>query len=224
MNPARANADQRTRVSGLYAITPDEADTVELLRKARMALAGGARMLQYRNKSAGPALRGAQARALLAVCRASRVPLIINDDLDLAVSVGAEGLHLGRDDVPISAARARLGTGKILGASCYDQLDLALAAQDAGVDYVAFGSAFASSTKRGAARAPLSLYRKAKSRLACPVVAIGGITRQNARLLIDAGVDALAVISDLFDAPDTERRAREFAQMFAHDLEKRPAV
>jgi thiamine-phosphate pyrophosphorylase len=224
MNRARANADPRTRVSGLYAITPDEAGTVELLRKARMALAGGARMLQYRNKSADPALRSTQAQALLAVCRASRVPLIINDDLDLAVSVGAEGLHLGRDDVPLSAARARLGAGKILGASCYDRLDLALAARDAGADYVAFGSAFASSTKPGAARAPLSLYREAKSRLACPVVAIGGITRQNARPLIDAGVDALAVISDLFDAPDTERRAREFAQMFAHDLEKRPAV
>jgi len=141
------------------------------------------------------------------------------------LSIGADGLHVGRDDASIAAARARLGPGRILGASCYDRLDLALGAREGGADYVAFGSAFASSTKPGAASAPLSLYREAKTRLACPVVAIGGITSRNARPLIEAGADALAVISDLFDAPDIERRAREFAEMFAaHDLEKRPVV
>jgi len=225
MNPARASAEQRTQVRGLYAITPDEADTAALVRKVRMALAGGARMLQYRNKSADTVLRSKQAEELLAVCRASRVPLIINDDLDLALSIGADGLHIGRDDASVAAARARLGPGRILGASCYNRLDLALAARDAGADYVAFGSAFASSTKRGAVRAPLSLYREAKTRLACPVVAIGGITSENARPLIEAGVDALAVINALFDTREIERRAREFADMFGtHGLEKRSAV
>jgi thiamine-phosphate pyrophosphorylase len=113
----------------------------------------------------------------------------------------------------------------MLGASCYDRLDLALAARRAGADYVAFGSAFASSTKPGTVRAPLSLYRAARARLACPVVAIGGITRENARLVIDAGADAVAVIGALFDGPGIEQRAREFARMFGgHDLEKRPTV
>src|SRR5262245_21184192 len=194
MNPARESAEQRAPVRGLYAITPDEADTAGLVRKARMALAGGACVLQYRNKSADATLRGKQAQALLAACRAARVPLIINDDLDLVLSIGADGLHVGRDDASIAAARARLGPGRILGASCYDRLDLARGAREGGADYVAFGSAFASSTKPGAASAPLSLYREAKTRLACPVVAIGGITSRNARPLIEAGADALAVI------------------------------
>jgi thiamine-phosphate pyrophosphorylase len=229
MSPPRASADSPGsslgRLKGLYAVTPDERDTAELVRKVRLALVGGARLVQYRNKSAVPALRREQSAALLALCRASRVPLIVNDDLELAESIGADGLHLGRDDAPLAAARARLGPGKLLGASCYDELGFAVAARDAGADYVAFGSAFASATKPGAVRAPLSLYREAKARLGCPVVGIGGITTRNAQVLIDAGVDSLAVITALFDAPDIERRAREFAAMFStHDLEKRTAV
>lgn len=229
MNPAQGSADSRLAarglVEGLYAVTPDEADTRELLRKVRMAIAGGARVVQYRNKSADTRARREQAATLLAVCRAARVPFIVNDDLDLAESLGADGLHLGREDASIAAARARLEFGTILGASCYDRLDLAIAAREAGADYVAFGSAFTSLTKPGAVRAPLSLYREARTRLDCAVVAIGGITSRNARSLIDAGVDAVAVISDLFDAPDIEGRAGEFARMFgAHELEKRSAV
>jgi thiamine-phosphate pyrophosphorylase len=229
MSPRQASADRpRTFLGdlrGLYAVTPDEDDTAELVRKVRLALAGGARLVQYRNKSADPGLRREQSAALLALCRASLVPLIVNDDLELAESIGADGLHLGLGDAPIAAARARLGPGKVLGASCYDRLGVALAAQDAGADYVAFGSAFASSTKPGAVRAPLPLYREAKARLGCPVVAIGGITSRNARSLIDAGVDSVAVISALFDAPDIERRAREFAAMFnTHGFEERSPV
>jgi len=211
--------------SGLYAITPDENDTGSLVRKVRMALAGGARAVQYRNKPASPALRRDQSSALLAVCRAARVPLVINDDLDLAETLGADGVHLGREDVPIAGARARLGPGKLLGASCYDRLDLAVEACNAGADYVAFGSAFPSRTKPSATRAPLSLYREARARLTCPIIAIGGITSGNAQAVIDAGADAVAVISALFDAPDVERSAREFAKLFSnHDLEKRSAV
>lgn len=224
MNRVPASAD-RQQLRGLYAITPDEIDTGSLVRKVRMALAGGVRAVQYRNKSASPALRRDQSAALLALCRAARVPLIINDDLDLADTLDANGLHLGLEDVPIAVARARLGPDKLLGASCYDQLDLAVEARNAGADYVAFGSAFPSRTKPGATAAPLSLYREAKARLTCPIVAIGGITSENARAVIEAGVDAVAVISALFDAPDIERRARELASLFnANDLEKRSAV
>ncbi len=218
MSRVQASPEQRLHplagFSGLYAVTPDERDTVALVRKVRMALNGGARMVQYRNKSADAALRREQGAALLAVCRAAQVPLIINDDLDLARDLGADGVHLGRDDASVAAARTRLGEGKLLGASCYDRLDLAVNARDAGADYVAFGSVFPSGTKPGATRAPLSLYREAKARLACPVVAIGGITRDNARSVIAAGADALAVISALFDSPDVERSAREFASLF----------
>ncbi len=229
MNPARASAEARAAapaaIAGLYAITPDEPDTATLARKVGEAIAGGARAVQYRNKSADAHLRRAQGAALLALCRSLGVPLVINDDLDLAVSLGADGLHLGRDDASIAAARARLGPGRMVGASCYDRLDLALAARRAGADYVAFGSAFASSTKPGAVRVPLSLYREAGARLACPVVAIGGITQENARVVIDAGADSVAVISALFDGPGVEHRARELASMFSgHEFKKRPAV
>jgi thiamine-phosphate pyrophosphorylase len=209
----------------LYAITPDELDTGRLVRKVRMALAGGARIVQYRNKSANAMLRREQAAALLAVCSAALVPLIINDDLDLAAALEADGVHLGHDDTPVAAARGRLGKDKLVGASCYDRLDLAMSARNAGADYVAFGSAFPSTTKPGATRAPLSLYREAKARLACPVVAIGGITSENARAVIEAGADAVAVISALFDSQDVERSAREFAGLFTvHDHQKRSPV
>lgn len=229
MSPPPASAERRPallgKLKGLYAITPEEPSTQVLVRKVGLALAGGASTVQYRSKSADSVARREQCEALLALCRASRVPLIVNDDLELAEAIGADGLHLGREDVPIAAARRRLGPAKLLGASCYDQLALAGPARDAGADYVAFGSAFASMTKPGAVRASLALYREAKLRLGCPVVAIGGITSRNAQALIDAGVDSVAVISALFDADDIEQRAREFAAMFVtHGLEKRPAV
>jgi len=213
------------QLSGLYAVTPDEDDIGTLARKVRQALAGGARAVQYRNKSAQAALRREQGAALLAVCRRAKVPLLVNDDLDLAENLDADGLHVGRGDVSVAAARARLGKNKLLGASCYDRLALALAARDAGADYVAFGSAFASPTKPGATQAPLSLYREAKASLDVPIVAIGGITSGNARAVIEAGADAVAVISALFDAPDVERRAREFARIFSdYEVEKRNPV
>ncbi len=201
-------------VRGLYAVTPDEPDIGSLTRKVRKALAGGARILQYRNKSANAAVRREQGTVLLALCREARIPLVINDDLDLARAIGADGLHLGRDDVSIAAARAQLGEDKLLGVSCYDRLELALAAREAGADYVAFGSAFPSSSKPEATRAPLSLYREARTRLDFPIVAIGGITTENAHKVIEAGADAVAVISALFDSPDIEAAARSFSRLF----------
>jgi len=195
-------------------VTPDEPDIGSLTHKVRKALAGGARILQYRNKSASAALRREQGTALLALCREARIPFVINDDLDLARAIRADGLHLGRDDVSIAAARAQLGEDTLLGVSCYDRLELALAAREAGADYVAFGSAFPSPTKPEATRAPLSLYREARGRLDFPIVAIGGITTENAHNVIEAGADAVAVISALFDSPDIEAAARSFSRLF----------
>lgn len=203
------------RIRGLYAVTPDEPDTGRLLAMVGEALQGGARAVQYRNKPADARLRLAQVEALLALCRGAGAPLIVNDDLDLALAAGADGVHLGQDDGDLALARTRLGPGRLLGASCYNRLTLALAAADQGADYVAFGSAFRSPIKPSAVHAPLELFRSARARLAVPIVAIGGITPQNARQVIDAGADALAVITALFGERDVRAAAAAFARLFS---------
>lgn len=210
-----------SQIAGLYAITPDIADTPELLLRSRAALNGGARVLQYRNKTASPALRSIQALALQQLCAEFSVPLIINDHLELALAVNAAGLHLGGDDGDIAAARERLGPGKLLGASCYDRIELAQSAVAAGADHIAFGSFFASSIKPDAVRPPLDLISRAKKQFRLPVVAIGGITPHNAPQLISAGVDAVAVISAVFTAPDVAAAAREFQNLFEPRHEKK---
>ncbi len=209
-------------IAGLYAITPDLADTRELLRCARAALEGGAQVLQYRNKAADTTLRREQAWTLQALCAATGVPLIINDHLDIALDCGAAGLHLGGKDGDIAAARARLGPGRLLGASCYDRIELAEAAIAAGADHVAFGSFFPSTIKPGAVRPPPELIFRARERLRVPIVAIGGITLQNAPQLLNAGTDALAVISALFGAADIAAAARNFQILFENRHEKKP--
>ncbi len=202
------------KVAGLYAITPDEADTATLRDKVRRAISGGARLVQYRNKVATAALRIEQVRTLLPCCREAGVPLVINDDLALALETGADGLHLGREDGDLAAARRALGNDALLGASCYDRLELAERAVAQGADHVAFGSVFGSPTKPGAVRASLDLFRQARRRLAVPLVAIGGITPDNAGEVIAAGAHAIAVISALFDAADIEATARQFSLLF----------
>ena len=204
----------KPRVSGLCAVTPDIAATPDLLARVAAALAGGARIVQYRNKSARADLRLAQGRALLALCRDYHVPLVINDHLDLALALDADGVHLGREDGSLADARARLGPAKLLGASCYDRLDSALDAGRAGADYVAFGSFFPSTVKPDAVRAPLSLLREAKQRLSVPVVAIGGVTLESAPQLVAAGADGIAVISALFGAADVRLAAQGFSALF----------
>lgn len=194
---------------GLYAITPEDIGHV-----AAAVGSGALCALQYRSKSMDAGRRRAEAQALAQLCRRHGVPLIINDDVALALAIGADGAHLGREDGDLTAARARL-RGKVLGVSCYDSLDAARAAIAAGADYVAFGSVFASPTKPGAVRAPLALF---SHDLGVPKVAIGGITVENAPQLAAAGADAVAVISDLFDAPDVAARAREYAKVFAHGI------
>ena len=145
-------------IRGLYAVTPDEADTDLLLAKVEAALQGGISMLQYRNKLADHKLQTQQARAILPLCRQYQVPFIINDSVKLCLTLDADGVHIGAEDGNLTEIRARMGQDKILGASCYDRFDLALAAQGAGVDYVAFGACFASSTKPNAPVANLSLF------------------------------------------------------------------
>ena len=200
-------------IGGLYAITPDEADTVELLRKVRLALLGGARMVQYRNKTAAAALSLKQAEALRELTREFAVPLVINDDVVLAQQVDADGVHLGGADGGVADARALLGSGKLIGMSCYNRLALAHEAVRQGADYVAFGSFFPSTVKPGAVVATPDLLRQARRELAVPLVAIGGITPQNGVQLLAAGANALAVISAVFAAADVEQAARQFSNL-----------
>ncbi len=203
------------KLKGLYAVTPDLADTAELLRRVEQALLGGVRLVQYRNKPAGAALRQAQSMVLLDLCRGFGVPLILNDDLRLALDIGADGVHIGREDGDLAATRAALGPGKLLGVSCYDDMERAREAKHIGADYIAFGSFFASPTKPAAVRAPLTLPAAAKADLGLPVCAIGGITLQNAPQLIAAGADLLAVITDLFEAPGIRARAAAYTSLFS---------
>lgn len=202
-------------IQGLYAITPECAETALLLAQVRAALEGGARLVQYRNKHGDTALRHEQASELLTLCRSYKAPLIINDNLRLAALTDADGVHLGAEDGSVAEARIILGSGKIIGVSCYDSLERARTAEAQGADYVAFGSFFTSATKPAAVPAALDLLHTAKRQLRIPVVAIGGITPANAPLLIEAGADAVAVISALFDAPDITSTARLFSSLFS---------
>jgi thiamine-phosphate pyrophosphorylase len=190
------------KLRGLYAITPERLD----LKRVEHALQGGAMLLQYRSKRR----EAPEAREVVALARRYGVPVIVNDDVELALEVDAAGAHLGRDDGDLAAARRRLA-GRILGASCYNDPQLARAAVRAGADYVAFGSVFPSPTKPLAVRAPLELFSE---RIGVPLAAIGGITVENARQVVRAGADMLAVISDLFEAPDVARRAADYRKLF----------
>jgi thiamine-phosphate pyrophosphorylase len=198
---------------GLYLLTPDDADTDRLLARVAAVL-GQASMLQYRNKPADRTLRIEQAGALLPLCRQAGVPLLINDDVDVAAHIGADGVHLGEHDGALAQARRALGDAAIIGASCYDDLARAQAAAAHGVDYVAFGAFHPSTTKPGARRADPALLR-ASAPLRLPRVAIGGITPDNAPALLHAGADLLAVVSGVFDAPDPAAAARAYRACFA---------
>src|SRR5450830_198162 len=209
-------------IKGLYAVTPDEADTNVLLSKVEAALQGGINVLQYRNKKASHKLLTQQARAILPLCRQYKVPLIINDSVKLCLTLDADGVHIGADDGNLVEIRSRLGPGKILGASCYNRFDLALSAQQAGANYVAFGACFASSTKPNAPVAGLDLFKLAQAQLNVPAVAIGGITLTNASLAIEAGASSIAVINAIFNANfnarDVKLTTQQFTQLFKTNL------
>jgi thiamine-phosphate pyrophosphorylase len=204
-------------LAGLYALTPDDNLLPRLSALVESALKGGTRWVQYRNKIAPAPLRRAQAADLLRLCRAYGAKLIINDDVWLAVEIGADGVHLGRDDIPgggLATARDALGSKRILGVSCYDDLARAEVAVDAGADYIAFGSMFPSVSKPQATRAPLEVLTEAKRRFKVPVVAIGGITAKTAPQVLAAGADMLAVLSDLFDAMDIQKQAEKYQHLY----------
>lgn len=206
-----------TRIQGLYGITPDSTDTADLIQRTRLALAGGMQVLQYRNKIADSALRLTQARALRSLCREFGVTFIVNDDVQLAAAVDADGVHLGATDGEIASARAQLGHDKLIGVSCYNQLALAQQAVVAGADYVAFGAFYSSSVKPEAAVATLDLLREARAKINLPIVAIGGISAENGKELVQAGADALAVISAVFDAADIQHSAQKLTKLFGKE-------
>jgi thiamine-phosphate pyrophosphorylase len=198
----------------LYAVTPETLDSDWLHARAKAVVAGGARMVQYRSKGVDARCRRQQAGRLAELCGVEGALLIINDDVALARELSADGVHLGHEDMSVADARAALGSRALIGVSCYDSLARAREAQREGADYVAFGSFFPSGVKPGAVRAPLELLRAARVVIDLPVVAIGGITPENGRAVVEAGADALAVISSLFQVPDSYLTAQAFTAMF----------
>jgi thiamine-phosphate pyrophosphorylase len=209
---------------GLYGVTPEWDDTKRLMTAVQQAAQGGMTSLQLRRKTATPAERAAQARALAPLCRELGVVFLINDDWRLALEVGADGAHLGRDDGDPAEVRKQAGAGLILGVSCYNDLDLARRLLDANPDYIAFGAAFPSSVKPQAVRAPLTLYAQACQLAAerglprAAVVAIGGITPENAPVIAAAGADAIAVITGLFEAPIVHAAAMACSAPYANPI------
>jgi thiamine-phosphate pyrophosphorylase len=200
---------------GLYAITRQGPHSTGALEsEVALALDGGAVAIQYRDKSDQHARRREEAVALRALCSARSVPLIVNDDVELASLAEADGVHLGRDDPVVQAARNRLGPHAIIGVSCYASLERAVEAERAGADYVAFGRFFPSATKPGAPPCPLSVLEAARGALDIPVVAIGGITADNGEILVDAGADLLAVIDAVFAQSDVRAAAARIAEIF----------
>ncbi|MDP2759440.1 MAG: thiamine phosphate synthase [Sideroxyarcus sp.] len=205
---------KKPAIEGLYAITPGGLDTAALMQKTRLALQGGASVLQYRNKSAAAALKMEQAHALRQLAHEFNATFIVNDDARLAAQSEADGVHLGVGDGSVAAARGLLGDARIIGVSCYNRAPLAFEAVRQGADYVAFGAFFPSAIKPGAVKAEVTLLQTVRQELHVPIVVIGGITPQNGAALIEAGADALAVISALWNAPDIEQAAKDFSTLF----------
>jgi thiamine-phosphate pyrophosphorylase len=206
-----------TSLRGLYAIT-DHTHPHQLVQQVEQAILGGAKVIQYRDKSTDPARRLTEASDILEVCQKHHVPLLINDDIALAAEIGADGVHLGADDSSLAEARAQLGSKAIIGISCYNQLALAQQAEAAGATYVAFGRFFASSSKPQAVQADIRLLKNAKAQINCPIVAIGGITAQNGHALIEAGADMLAVIHGVFGADDIQTAAQNIHDLFEYEM------
>ncbi|MES9945770.1 thiamine phosphate synthase [Candidatus Thiodiazotropha sp. CDECU1] len=207
--------DKRSRLRGLYAITDTGlSPKQQLLQHVEQALLGGAAIIQYRDKRTSSSQRLAEATALQRLCRDHEALLIINDDVVLADQVGADGVHLGAEDDPLSSARNILGEDAIIGVSCYNRFDLARIAAASGADYIAFGRFFPSHIKPKAVQAQPGLLTRAKAELGLPLVAIGGITPENGAPLISAGADMLAVIHGVFGETDIQAASRKLSRLF----------
>lgn len=204
------------QLRGLYAITNEKLlPARRILKAVEQAIDGGSRVIQYRDKSSDSRLRKQVSQACQALCASRNVTFIVNDDIELALAIQADGVHLGKEDDQLWQARARLGGKKIIGVSCYDNFELALKAEKSGADYVAFGSFYPSTIKPDAVAADMSLLTRARHELEIPVVAIGGITPANGKALIDAGADMLAVISAVFAQADISSSAGQFSRLFS---------
>ncbi len=201
-------------IKGLYAITPDSADLNTLIQKTQLAIEGGAFMVQYRSKIHDRDVKMQQCAAILRLCREYDVPCIVNDDVEICRVLKADGVHLGEKDDNIAEVRHILGEDAIIGSSCYDQLNRAKQAQKEGASYIAFGAVFPTPTKPNAPRATLELLREAKSEIQIPIVAIGGITMNNAHDVIETGIDAIAVITNLYESNSIKETAETLSQMF----------
>ena len=200
---------------GLYLVTPNWDDTAKMVDITRAALDAGACVVQYRHKDASTELRREQVAALLALCRRYSRPLIVNDHLDLCLTLDADGLHVGGTDMSVAQARAALGPDRIIGASCYGDLDLAHAAWQAGASYVAFGGFYPSPVKKYSFTTAPSIVARAKEQIAVPVVVIGGMTPENAAPLVDLGAEMVAAITSVYAAEDPGAATRRFDALFA---------
>ncbi len=202
-------------VRGLYVITdPELIPAHRLLDDVVAVVAGGARTVQYRNKTADYRARLQQAREIRQICRDRNVTFIVNDDAELAVALDADGIHIGEQDSALPDARRIVGPTRLIGVSCYNDLNRARESWERGADYVAFGSFYSSATKPKARRASLALLRRARRELPIPIIAIGGITLENGASLLEAGADALAVIHAVFGAADRRIAAEQLAKLF----------
>ncbi len=201
-------------IKGLYAITPDMADLNTLIQKTQLAIEGGAFMVQYRSKIDDRDAKMRQCAAILRLCREYEIPCIVNDDVDMCCVLEADGVHLGEKDDNIAEVRHILGEDAIIGSSCYNQIERARQAQKEGASYVAFGAIFPTPTKPQAPRATLELLKEAKREIQIPIVAIGGITVNNAHDVTKTGIDAIAVITSLYEAKTIKETAETFSKMF----------
>jgi len=203
------------KLCGLYAITDTHLIPRErFVETVEAAVRGGATLVQLREKETAREEIVRLGRAVLEVTRRYGALLIVNDHPSVAKEIGADGVHVGREDPPVAEARSLLGPNVVIGASCYGDVERAVAAEQAGADYVAFGTPFPSPTKAKRTDISLEIFQEAKHRIHVPVFAIGGITIANAQQIIDAGADGIAVVSGVFGAPDVEAAARALAQLF----------
>ncbi len=209
------NNFSKHQLSGLYIVTPDWDDTARLLEVTEQALLGGANIVQYRHKTASDELRKAQALALLGLCRRFNKPLIINDHLQLCLDIDADGLHVGGTDISVADARGKLGDGKILGASCYGDLELARTAVQGGASYIAFGGFYPSRIKKYAVTTPASIVGDAVREFDVPNVVIGGMTLENCQPLLAQGADMVAVISSVYMAEQPQKAALALVNLFS---------
>ncbi|MBO9536909.1 thiamine phosphate synthase [Herbaspirillum sp.] len=206
--------DYSKHLRGLYIVTPDWDDTAQLLAATELALQNGTALVQYRHKTASPQRRREQAEALLALCRQYKVPLVINDHVDLCMEIDADGIHVGGTDSSIAEVRRAVGPDKIVGASCYGTLELAHAAYKDGASYVAFGGFYPSRVKKYDFRTAPEIIAQSKREIPLPVVVIGGITLENAPPLVAQGADMVAVISSVYLVPQAERKTRQLADLY----------